>query len=732
MYRGSPSPVRQLRNNSSDGQSADETASFSSSITAKLASAQYPLPGASFAAPSPLPIRQAQRGDGMRSASRVQSTGINITTALPLFNEQNEKVFLTQCWVIAKQWLLAGRAVRRASMLLLLLLMGLTAFILLDSFQSSGTPVSVTSEFPDVSDPDAAVLNLHTGFAPTSAPLIDDDEPDLSWGANRQYGIVIDAGSSGSRVQVYSWINPMHVRQVMGLDDAKNMLPTIEKGDEKGDNWQMKEEPGISSFASKPDEIGVHLKPLLEFAKNVIPSSKHASTPIYLLATAGMRLVSEDARVAVMRETCRYVKEYYPFAVHGGCSRHFRVISGELEGIYGWITVNYLKNGFNIHNDADKNTTNAKVKHTFGFLDMGGASTQIAFEPTADMALRHSDDLTKLKLRFLGGKELTYRVFVTTFLGFGVNEARRRHLEALMTEYKKHNGDTLTLPSSPSNATDAVETEAGKSIAIPEPCLPLGLQLPTSTIPPISYNGTGEFQTCLSTLLPLLNKSLPCPELPCLFNGVHAPISDALHFLGVSEYWYTSSDVYGLGGAYNHSLFLSSTEKFCAQSWAEITHLHELKKWPSVHDLDRLTLQCFKSAWILNVLHEGLGVPRDHVRVPGDEDDNGRAVGVVGEGASSDSVFESVNEIGTFGVSWTLGAMLLHIVATIPVSSQPAATTPSGISFIPALLTFLLLLLVVAAVCLWYRRNAGAVKYSGLRQGISSQDTALLDISVRS
>jgi Golgi apyrase len=130
--------------------------------------------------------------------------------------------------------------------------------------------------------------------------------------------------------------------------------------------------------------------------------------------------------------------------------------------------------------------------------DLGGASTQIAFEPTSKMASTHSNDLTSLKLRTAFGHDLNYRVFVTTFLGFGVNEARRRYSENMTT-------------------------------GIDDPCIPKGLG---------ETKKAGDLESCIAGVYPLLNKEMTCPDKPCLFNGVHAPIevgSRSLNILGFPE-----------------------------------------------------------------------------------------------------------------------------------------------------------------------------------------------------
>ena len=147
---------------------------------------------------------------------------------------------------------------------------------------------------------------------------------DTEWDKNRRYGIVIDAGSSGSRIYVYSWIDPLK-------SSSLQTAIKIEKSDEKGLNFELKSQPGLSTFSADPSRVGEHLDPLLRFAMKTVPERKRPSTPVYLFATAGMRLVEPEPQKLILSQACSHVKMNYNYYV-GDCAAHFRVISGEFEG----------------------------------------------------------------------------------------------------------------------------------------------------------------------------------------------------------------------------------------------------------------------------------------------------------------------------------------------------------------------------------------------------------------
>lgn len=355
-----------------------------------------------------------------------------------------------------------------------------------------------------------------------------------------------------------------------------------------GSRPQSSCEKGIS--AQEPSSIPDYLAPLLTHALQQIPPSQHADTPIYLFATAGMRLLPGSQQEALLSSTCDLLRDQYPFKVGkrshlGPCGEHVRVISGEEEGMWGWVAVNYLMDGFG-HAPPPARTLSAEgsettgllplaplaeppassegisvtpvdVAHrspTFGFLDMGGASTQIAFSPS-ELELSRSgfpeDELRHVSLRLLSGEEVQWPLFVASWLGYGTNIARERYLQPL------------------------IDKHASSSSPVPDPCLPKDLMMPGSHRKEPDFIGTGDFATCLRSLRPLLDHDAPCPTSHCLFSGQPTPHidferEDQRGFIGISEYWYTTQQVLGLGGVWDWGEWEQGMGKFCAREWSDI------------------------------------------------------------------------------------------------------------------------------------------------------------------
>lgn len=474
-----------------------------------------------------------------------------------------------------------------------------------------------------------------------------------------QYGVVLDAGSSGTRIYVYRWYKNA-VARATATPEALHQLPNIQTKAK----WSKKVHPGMSTFADRPDEVGKgHLKDLFEHALDIVPEDEVANTPIFLLATAGMRLVPEMARKQLLAEVCSYVQKKTDFALTD-CDANIQVIAGETEGLYGWIASNYLVGAFGKHVDH----ANGRDHDTYGFLDMGGASAQIAFAPNVTEAEKHANDLRLLRLRTVDGQQSEYRVFVTTWLGYGANEARRRYVDALL------------------EAFDTTETNV-----LPDPCLPKGLQIHkngtsiTSNLNDQSEAtliGTGRFSECLAQTFPLLDKDAACADPPCLFHGVHVPAIDfdINHFIGVSEFWHSTHEIFEMDKddkAFDFRTYQARVTDFCSQDWSKIVHGIEDEQWGKKVDEQKAAESCFKASWIINMLHEGIGIPRigietSEAHASSEAHDTTKELLEGAEEAGfSDSLplFQALNKVEDVEISWTLGKMVLYASSMVPPSN---------------------------------------------------------------
>lgn len=471
-------------------------------------------------------------------------------------------------------------------------------------------------------------------------------------GKHSRYGVILDAGSSGTRIYVYKWKHPAAAAKHASTSELRS-LPKLKLKKSK------KIHPGVSTFAQDVASVGPdHLQSLIDVALKEVPAAMVPETPVFLMATAGVRFLPKHQQSGLLQGICTYFRENTSFDLPD-CNSHIQVISGETEGLYGWLAANYLLGGF----DHPEEHAHGKGHHTYGFLDMGGASAQIAFAPNATEAARHANDLKLVRMRRVDGSPVEHRVFTTTWLGFGANKARARYIDSLKENY------------------------ADGALEIPDPCMPRGLRttldgksLAGNTPSKPVLVGTGAFDECLRKTHPLLRKDAPCDDHPCLLNGQHVPAIDfdVNHFIGVSEYWHTTHGVFGKENkAYDLSTYQHGVMEYCSRDWTSIeSEFDKRKKTPEQKTQDAREA-CFKASWLINVLHEGIGIPRlslEGVPSPGinttkDAAEKAKAKGFL-------SPFQPVDKIDGIEVSWTLGKMVLYAAGQIP--DKTAASLPVG------------------------------------------------------
>uniref|UniRef100_A0A8C0JTF6 Ectonucleoside triphosphate diphosphohydrolase 5 n=1 Tax=Canis lupus dingo TaxID=286419 RepID=A0A8C0JTF6_CANLU len=197
--------------------------------------------------------------------------------------------------------------------------------------------------------------------------------------ASTLYGIMFDAGSTGTRIHVYTF-----VQKIPG------QLPILE-----GEIFDSVK-PGLSAFVDQPKQGAETVQGLLEVAKDSIPQSHWKRTPVVLKATAGLRLLPEQKAQALLFEVM------------------FEVLS---EDIQSWLSFTGQLHGHS--------------QETVGTLDLGGASTQITFLPQFEKTLEQTPRgyLTSFEMF-----NSTYKLYTHSYLGFGLKAARLATLGALETE----------------------------------------------------------------------------------------------------------------------------------------------------------------------------------------------------------------------------------------------------------------------------------------------------------
>ncbi|XP_029902848.1 ectonucleoside triphosphate diphosphohydrolase 5 isoform X2 [Myripristis murdjan] len=226
--------------------------------------------------------------------------------------------------------------------------------------------------------------------------------PSLSRPANSSrifYGVMFDAGSTGTRIHVYTFIQ------------SDSDLPVL-------DNEMFHSiKPGLSAYSDSPEMAGHTVRMLLKVAKKTVPRLEWKRTPVVLRATAGLRLLPPEKAQALLAQVQDAFDES-PFLVP---NNSVSIMNGTNEGILAWVTVNFLTGHLN-----------AQIKNTVGILDLGGGSTQITFLPKLRKTIESApgpDYIARFDMF-----NSTYELYTHSYLGNGLMAARLATLGALGAE----------------------------------------------------------------------------------------------------------------------------------------------------------------------------------------------------------------------------------------------------------------------------------------------------------
>lgn len=312
---------------------------------------------------------------------------------------------------------------------------------------------------------------------------------------DKNYVVMIDAGSSGSRVHAYEFDTSVSPPKL--LQEKFEML-----------------KPGLSSFDTDTIGAAKSLDKLLDAAVAFIPKHKHGCTPIAVKATAGLRKLGDEKANAILAQVRSHLENDYPFAVVEGDG--ISVMEGRDEGVYAWITTNFLLG----------NIGSSEKTPTAAVFDLGGGSTQIVFEPDFTNE-KMIDGEHKYQFEF-GDREFT--LYQYSHLGYGLNEGRNKMNSLVVESHLKQNPD-LTKYSDLKSAT-AASKEGKSKFTIPNPCVPPKLvtenvivEVSKDAFYVVNFQGppTSGGSQCRFLAEKVLNKDAKCEQAPCSFNGVHQP-----------------------------------------------------------------------------------------------------------------------------------------------------------------------------------------------------------------
>ncbi|KAL0867530.1 hypothetical protein ABMA27_008307 [Loxostege sticticalis] len=234
----------------------------------------------------------------------------------------------------------------------------------------------------------ALFVTYFLGLFAGQSQWLDGIAKSLGYESVHHYAVIIDAGSSGSRVLAYRFRVPFTVFGQANLDLVEEYFE--------------QSKPGLSSFADNPEKGAETIVQLIKKAEFLIPAEKRKVTPLIVRATAGLRLLPKEKAQQLLVE----VEKAISTLGYNVGNNSVEIMDGSDEGIFIWYTLNLL------HNLMDGETMAA--------LDLGGGSTQITYQ----LADGDSDAFPRTDQYIVPAGNNNITLYTHSYLNLGLLAAR--------------------------------------------------------------------------------------------------------------------------------------------------------------------------------------------------------------------------------------------------------------------------------------------------------------------
>ncbi|KAJ3692460.1 hypothetical protein LUZ60_012810 [Juncus effusus] len=424
---------------------------------------------------------------------------------------------------------------------------------------------------------------------------------------NSQYYVILDCGSTGTRVYVYEWsvVNSNKKGLPISIKSLPNTPLKNSNSRKSGRAYQrMETEPGFDKLVRNETGLRSAINPLLSWAEKQIPQHAHQSTLLFLYATGGVRKLPGEDSDWILNKAWAILQN----SSFSSSRDRVKIINGIEEAYYGWIALNHQK--------GTLGNPNPKKISSFGSLDLGGSSLQVTFE-SEKLGLGE----TPVSLRI---GSVTHQLTAYSLSGYGLNDAFDKSVAYLI----KKNG---------------LVAQNDNKIQVNHPCLHTGYKEDytcsycnninkkggVNTL--VELIGNPNYEECTSLAKTSVNRSnwddnnnstfqgLDCKTSPCALSS-NLPKPNG-QFYALSGF-YVVFKFFNLTPDSSLSDVLQKGRDFCAKPWESAKS--------SVAPQPFIEQYCFRAPYVISLLREGLQIKDSQV--------------VIGSGS----------------LTWTLGVALLE------------------------------------------------------------------------